>query len=100
MMCVLCKDITCSQFLTDLFLLLKVKVVSLHYLFKGEIKLLCAISLTVKCNTSNVDLSVRFRYATLIKYNNYENNIRNKAEDEGSIPFIRSNIRILTAMNF
>ena len=61
-MCVLCKDITYSQFLTDLFLLLKVKVVSLHYLFKGEIKLLCAISLTVKCNTSNVDLSVRFRY--------------------------------------
>lgn len=40
----------------------------------------------VKCNTSNVDLSVRFRYATLIKYNNYENYIRNKAEDEGSIP--------------
>ena len=44
----------------------------------------------VKCNTSNVDLSVRFRYATLIKYNNYENYIRNKAEDEGSIPFTRS----------
>lgn len=34
----LCKDITHLQFLTDLFLLLKVKVVSLHYLFKEEPK--------------------------------------------------------------